>query len=168
MSTGMKVAAGAGVAALAGFAIGEVVEHEKDEDREQDRRLERLEQEESMDRYRGDNYGGGGYGGGYEEGYGGGYGGGGNTTVIQEDGGWFGSDKETIVERGNTIPYNTSFKPSPTVVLLIRPLPQSTLIDQYGDTTVIEKDDGWFRDETTVTETDRYGDTTVVEDDSWF
>jgi hypothetical protein len=105
MSNGMKLAAGAGVAALAGFAIGEVVEHEKDEDREQDRRLERLEQEENQDRYR-DNYGGGGggggYGGGYEEGgYGGGYGGG-STTVIQEDGGWFGNDKETIIERGNS------------------------------------------------------------------
>ncbi|KAI8579981.1 hypothetical protein K450DRAFT_240022 [Umbelopsis ramanniana AG] len=141
MSTGMKIAAGAGVAALAGFAIGEVVEHEKDEDREQDRRLARLEQEESMDRYDNNYGGGGGYGGGgYEGGYGGGgYGGGGNTTVIEEDGGWFGPDKETIIER-----------------------------DQYGDTTVIEKEDGWFRDETTVTETDRYGDTTVVEDDSWF
>lgn len=89
----MKIAAGAAVAGLAGFAIGEVVEHEKDEDREQERRLERLEREEDMDRYRGDNYG---YGGGYG---GGGYGGG-NTTVIEEDNGWFGRDKETIIERG--------------------------------------------------------------------
>lgn len=96
MSTGMKLAAGAAVAGIAGFAIGEVVEHEKDEDREQERRLERLEREEDMDRYRGDNYGGGYGGGGYE----GGYGGGGNTTVIEEDNGWFGRDKETIVERG--------------------------------------------------------------------
>jgi hypothetical protein len=54
------------------------------------------------------------------------------------------------------------------VVLLIRSYPNKPHLDQYGDTTVIEKEDGWFRDETTVTETDRYGDTTVTEDDSWF
>jgi len=40
--------------------------------------------------------GGGGYGG---EGYGG-YNGGGNTTVINEDNGWFGDDKQTIVQTG--------------------------------------------------------------------
>jgi hypothetical protein len=99
MSNGMKLAAGAAVAGLAGFAIGEVIEHEKDEDREQDRRLERLEREEDMDRYR-DDYGGGGYGGG---GYGGGGYGGGNTTVIEEDRGWFGNDRETIVQSGNLV-----------------------------------------------------------------
>lgn len=58
-------------------------------------------------------------------------------------------------------------------------------VDQYGDTTVIEKKEGWFHDETTskcfdkkksghfihlftVTETDEYGNTTVEEESSWF
>jgi hypothetical protein len=51
-----------------------------------------------------------------------------------------------------------------SLTLLLR----CSILDQYGDTTVIERDDGWFRDSTTVTETDRYGDTTVTEEDSWF
>lgn len=44
--------------------------------------------------------GGGGYGGGEYGGEYGGYNGGGSTTVINEDGGWFGRDKQTIIQTG--------------------------------------------------------------------
>ncbi|KAI8353359.1 hypothetical protein BD560DRAFT_456112 [Blakeslea trispora] len=108
MSNGMKLAAGiAGIAAvgLAGVAVGEFVEHERD----QEQRLERLEHQEDHHQY-GGNGGYGGYGGGEH---------GGNVTVINEDHGWFGRDKETIIE---------------TV----------TETDRYGHTEVVEEDDHWF------------------------
>lgn len=43
---------------------------------------------------------GGGYGGGEYGGEYGGYNGEGSTTVINEDGGWFGRDKQTIIQTG--------------------------------------------------------------------
>ncbi|KAG0166746.1 hypothetical protein DFQ30_006842 [Apophysomyces sp. BC1015] len=71
------------------------------------------------------------------------------TTVVIEGNDNFDYD-ETIVQKGTKTRPNNS-------------------IDGYGDTTVIQRDDGWFGDDTTVTTTDAYGDTTVVEeDDDWF
>ncbi|KAG0796236.1 hypothetical protein G6F21_001471 [Rhizopus arrhizus] len=130
LSTGMKVAGAVAAAGLVGFGISEIVNHEE----EQNDRIERLEDEEREDRYRESNYDREYQGGGdYREQNGE------TTTTINEDGGWFGNDKQTIIET-----------------------------DQNGGTTVIEKEDGWFHDETTITETDAYGDTTVEEESSWF
>ncbi|KAG1052535.1 hypothetical protein G6F46_000234 [Rhizopus delemar] len=128
LSTGMKLAGAAAAAGLVGFGISEIIDHEE----EQNDRIERLEDEEREDRYRESDYDRG-YQGDYREQNGE------TTTIINEDGGWFGNDKQTIIET-----------------------------DQNGGTTVIEKEDGWFHDETTITETDAYGDTTVEEESSWF
>ncbi|KAI7906665.1 uncharacterized protein BX663DRAFT_201382 [Cokeromyces recurvatus] len=144
-SNGMKVAAGLAAAGLAGLAIKDVVHHEERENE----RIARLEQEERDNRYMEEEmyneeryneeryneppppppeYG---YGGVPEYGYGGGPAP--STTIINEDNGWFGDDKQTVIQT-----------------------------DGYGDTITTETKDGWFHDDTIVTETDRYGDTEVV------
>lgn len=38
----------------------------------------------------------------------------------------------------------------------------SMLLDPDGETTVVEREEGWFGDDVTVTQTDEYGNTTVV------
>lgn len=48
-------------------------------------------------------YGGGGYGGGDYGG--GGYNDGGNTTIINQDNGWFGDDKQTVIQTGIFYPF---------------------------------------------------------------
>lgn len=35
-------------------------------------------------------------------------------------------------------------------------------LDPDGETTVVEREEGWFGDDVTVTQTDEYGNTTVV------
>ncbi|KAI8980267.1 hypothetical protein BDB01DRAFT_797130 [Pilobolus umbonatus] len=99
----------AGAAALGlagGLAVGGIIHHEN----EQDERLDRLEQEQNHPPPA--DYGfpnesmappadGG-------------------TTIIREDGGWFGPDRETIITR-----------------------------DDYGGQTVIEREDGWFDNDVT-------------------
>lgn len=93
-STGAKVAVGAAGAAVLGFGAYELYEHEK----EQDRRLEEDERRGKLthspvglfftnfsgveDEYRGGYYGG-------------------QTTVINEDGGFFGDDRRTVIQSGN-------------------------------------------------------------------
>ncbi|RUS22952.1 hypothetical protein BC937DRAFT_94725 [Endogone sp. FLAS-F59071] len=116
--SGLGLAGAAAAAGLAGFVAGEVLEHNKDEQRDEQR-------------YR--HHGGGG-GWGFGRDYGG-------TTVIEERSGWFGRDTETITTDGfgdTTIverdPGFMGFGGDTTIVET----------DRFGDTTVIEEDNSWF------------------------
>jgi hypothetical protein len=78
-----------------------------------------------------------------------------NTTVINEDGHWWEADKQTVVQTGKVHPNEKKKKGGYWLVIFL-------LLDSYGNQTVTQTSDGWFKDETTVTETDQYGSTTVV------
>ncbi|KAI7907844.1 uncharacterized protein BX663DRAFT_12648 [Cokeromyces recurvatus] len=58
------------------------------------------------------------------------------TTIIREDGGWFGPDKETIITT-----------------------------DEYGGQRIVEREDGWFDNDVQVTTIDANGNTTYEEYD---
>ncbi|KAI8639663.1 hypothetical protein BD408DRAFT_261479 [Parasitella parasitica] len=119
ISSSMKVAGAAAAGIAGGLAIGSIVQHEQD----QNNRIERLEQEQNALEYQQQPS----YNPPPQQPYDGGYGNynpgdypqvdGGNTqtTIIREDGGWFGPDKETVI---------TS--------------------DEYGRQTITEREDGWF------------------------
>ncbi|KAI8979422.1 hypothetical protein BDF20DRAFT_504191 [Mycotypha africana] len=142
----MKMAGAAAAGMVGGLALGSFINHEE----QQNDRIERLE-EENRELQREQNYynsaptpapappmdynnvSGGGYGSyapppndGPDT----------QTTIIREDGGWFGADKETVITT-----------------------------DQYGDTTIIERKDGWFDDDVKVTNIDADGTTTYEEYD---
>ncbi|CEP14737.1 hypothetical protein [Parasitella parasitica] len=147
ISPGMKMAGAAAAGIAGGLVIGGIMNHEQ----EQNDRIERLEQEQRDLEYQ-QHYqqqpsynppppienqaSDGGYGnynpGDYPQDEGGNT----QTTIIREDGGWFGADKETVITT-----------------------------DEYGGQTITERKDGWFDNDVQVTNIDPDGNTTYEEYD---